>query len=84
MRPALLSLAFAASAALFATSSALNFNTSMLRSELPADSPLLEIKPRLQATAYNPVNAKLFVYFSGVAYCDQSAIMDWYVSIGAS
>ena len=71
-KPALLlALAAAATAARVP-----HFNSSMLRSQLPPDSPLLA-KPTPLLKAYDPVSAKLFVYFAGAAYCDQSAIMDW-------
>lgn len=56
-----------------------SFNESMLRSELPADSPLLAPRGPVELAAYNPTTAKLFVYFAGVSYCQESTIMDWYV-----
>ena len=80
MRPAFLAVALSfVAAATAATLPPRPFNVSMLRSQLPADSPLLAAKPKPLQGAYNPVTAKLFVYFSGAAYCDQAAIMDWCV-----
>ena len=53
------------------------FNSSMLRSELPPDSPLLAVRP-LKASAYNAATAKSFVYFAGISYCAEADILDWY------
>jgi hypothetical protein len=77
MRAAILCLAFAAAAAVFGSASALHLNTSMLRSELPADSSLLAPRMKTNLGDYDPVNSKLFVYLAGAAYCDESAILDW-------
>lgn len=77
MRPAVLAVAFALAAAASAARVP-HFNSSMLRSQLPADSPLLALPAKTPILkSYDPVSAKLFVYFSGAAYCAQSAIMDW-------
>lgn len=53
-----------------------SYNVSMLRSELPADSPLLARRPTPNL-GYTPASAKLFVYFSAAAYCPQASIMAW-------
>jgi len=53
------------------------FTSDMLRSSLPADSPLLEITAPAPVKAYNPVTAKNLLFLSGIAYCAEEAVMNW-------